>query len=299
MHYYDLAARQHGAISVPQLRQLGLSYDAIDHLVGSGQWNRRTPMVITRVGAPRTDALRCCEAVLDAGLGAALSHSSAAALWQLPGFELTPLHVTRTRKRSDTPSRLSTLHEPRCFPDHHRTVVDGIPVTVPSRIVFDVAAVWPWRAATVLDRSWGRHLLSHRTMTAMLEELGERGRKGIRLVRELMAERGPDYRPNDTNLEDRFQELCRAAGLEVERQKDLGGEEWLGRVDFVAWAVKAVLEVQSALWHDALIDKAKDAARRARMEAAGFAFYEFTDNEIFHRRAASIERLRRIARSGR
>ena len=55
----------------------------------------------------------------------------------------------------------------------------------------------------------------------MLDDLAERGRKGITLMRELLAERGPAYRPNDTNLEDRFQDLCKVVSLVVARQRNL------------------------------------------------------------------------------
>jgi very-short-patch-repair endonuclease len=298
MDLYALAASQHGAVSVPQLRQMGFTYDAIEHLVASGEWERVTTVVIRRTGAPKTKARDCCEAVLDAGLGAALSHTSGAAWWRLPAFNLWPLHVTRTRKRSDTPARLATIHEPRLFPDHHRTVLKGVPVCSPTRIVFDIAALAPHRAEVALDRAWARNLLSHRTMTTMLHELSQRGRTGLTLVRTLMAERGPDYRPNDTGLEDRFQQLCRRAGLEVERQRNLGGEEWLGRVDFICWRLKLVLEVDSALYHEALIDQRRDAARKQALEAVGFRVENFTDTEVWLHGAATVERLR-LLRSGR
>ncbi len=206
---YRLSARQHGAVSIPQLRGLGLTYDQIDHLIESGHWLRLTPMVLVRTGTPDTDAAACMAAVLDAGLGAALSHWSNAAWWGIPGFRLRPIHVTRTRKRSDTPARLAVIHEPRHFPAAHRRILRGVPVTVPSRIPFDLAATDPWGAERALDRCWARGLLSHASCMAMLDELAERGRKGITHMRELLDARGPDYRPNDSGVEDRFQELCR------------------------------------------------------------------------------------------
>jgi very-short-patch-repair endonuclease len=132
----------------------------------------------------------------------------------------------------------------------------------------------------------------------MLDELAERGRRGITLMRELLGERGPDYRPNDTGVEDRMYELCRRVGLEVTRQRDLSGpEEWLGRVDLLVVGTTVVLEVDSALYHEALIDQAADAARRAALTAAGYEVHSFSDHDIFYETHSTMERLRLIRRS--
>jgi len=195
---------------------------------------------------------------------------------------------------------LGRIHEPRWFPEHHRTVFQDVPVTVPSRIPFDVAATLPSQAEKVLDRAWARGLLGHRSSTVMLGELAERGRPGIRLMRELLAARGPDYRPNDTNLEDRFQQLAREAGLfGLVRQHQLLGQEWLGRVDFLLVDRGLVIEVNSALYHDALVDQTADAARRRALEEAGFRVETFTDGQIWFDPSGTVARLRTLGRTTR
>jgi very-short-patch-repair endonuclease len=118
-------------------------------------------------------------------------------------------------------------------------------------------------------------------------------------MRELLAERGPNYRPNDTGVEDRVQALARGVGLKLERQRDLCGMgEWLGRVDFLDEGRKIVIEVDSALYHDALIDERADAVRRGMLEAAGYRVRSFTDHEIFYEREAALRRLRAIRSGG-
>lgn len=289
-----LAAGQHGSVSVPQLIELGATKEVIRHLVASGQWGRVTPMVLRRAGSPRTRAQELTEAVLDAGRGAAVSHLPAAAWWRLnvkPGG----VEVTRPRGTTTIPARLGRVHEPRWFPQHHWTVFDGVAVTVPSRLPFDVAATLPAMAERVLDRAWARGLLGHQSTARMLTELAERGRPGITLMRELLGRRGPDYRPNDTNLEDRFQELARQAGLhDLVRQYRLFGREWLGRVDFLWPARDLVIEVQSALYHDALVDQEADGDRTAALEDAGFTVETFTDTEIWFHPTDTVARLRRL-----
>jgi very-short-patch-repair endonuclease len=185
------------------------------------------------------------------------------------------------------------------LPDHHLTIHKGVPVTVPSRIPFDIAALGDASGAErALDRGWARHILNHSSSRGMLDDLAEKGRRGITLMRDLLDARGPDYRPNDTNLEDRFQAHCRVVGLVLERQRnllDMG--EWLGRVDFVSETLMVVIEVDSALYHDAIVDRVADAARREALEAAGYRVHSFTDHEVFHDRNGTLRRLRAI-RSG-
>lgn len=299
MDLYALAAAQHSVVAVHQLRAFGLSYDAIEHLVESEEWHRRSPMLLVRSGTARTNEQLASEAVLDAGRRAGLSHHSAAAWFDVNGFQLRPLHVSRLRDATSTPSRLSVIHEPRALPDHHLTLHKCVTVTVPSRIPFDIAALGDAKGAErALDRGWARHILNHASSHLMLEDLAERGRKGIALMRDLLAERGPDYRPNDTNVEDRFQYLCHEVGLVLERQRNLMEMgEWLGRVDFVSERLMLVIEVDSALYHDAIVDRRADAIRRAALDAAGYRVHSFTDHEIFHDRQGTLRRLRAI-RSG-
>ena len=292
-----LAERQHGAVAARQLKELGATESAVRHLVRSGQWFRVTPPVLRRAGTPRTRAQELVEAVLDAGPEAAVSHLPGATWY---GLNVKPGGIVVTRPRGTTaPARLARIHEPRNFPPHHRTVLQGVPIVVPSRLPFDIAATLPSMTERVLDRAWARGLLSWLSMSVMLQEMAERGRPGIRLVRELLAARGPDYRPNDTNLEDRFQELAREAGLVLVRQRQLLDREWLGRVDFVNLERALVIEVQSSLYHEALVDRVADAARREALEAAGFLVEEVWDHEVWHNPHGTAQRLRRLARETR
>lgn len=289
-----LAARQHGSVAVAQLLALGVTVEQIRHMVATGQWIRVSVLVLRRAGTPRTRGQVLVEAAFNAGEHAAVSHLPAAAWWRV---NLKPggIDIMRERGISTTLADGVRLHEPRCFPEHHRRVFRGVPVTVPSRIPFDVAATAPSQAEKVLDRLWTKGLLGHQSVTAMLDELAERGRTGISLMRELLADRGPDYRPNDTNLEDRFQQLAREAGwTSLVRQYQLLGREWLGRVDFIDHRRKLVIEVNSALYHDALIDRRADADRRAAIEAAGYRVSTFTDTEVWFDPRGTIARLRAL-----
>jgi very-short-patch-repair endonuclease len=224
-------------------------------------------------------------AVLDAGPGAVLSHHSAAALWELPGFDLRDLHVTRLRTGTRRGVRLAREHRPRALLASHVTEFEGIPVTTPARTVFDLAAlVHPLRVKRALETAWSHHLLNGVRMAVMLDDLGKRGRTGTTVMRELLAERGPDYIPPDSGLEGRFHDiLVRDGQRPMRRQVHLGGDSWLGRVDFVDEDVPLIVEIDSERYHSALIDRQADEEQTAALEAAGFTVFRCSDFQVWYR----------------
>jgi very-short-patch-repair endonuclease len=118
----------------------------------------------------------------------------------------------------------------------------------------------------------------------MLKELKGRGRPGIQVMRELLATRGPDYVPQASGLEGRFREILRRDGQPpMDRQVDVGGEEWLGRIDFIDRDAKLIVQIDSERYHEALIDKAADAAQTAALDEAGFEVQRYTDTQVFFR----------------
>lgn len=123
-------------------------------------------------------------AVLHAGPGAAASRRSAAWVWQLPGF--APMHTDVVRPRDRLRGHAAGGHWPRLLPDHHLTVVRGIPVTTLPRTFFDLAAMpmYAGRLGRILDTVDGRAPSLLASMHAMLPELAKQGRDGISLIRE-------------------------------------------------------------------------------------------------------------------
>ena len=240
-------------------------------------------------------------AVLDAGPGAVLSHQSSAALWGLPGFNLHPHHVLVPRSGLVREARPHTLHVSRRVRADHVVVLSGIPTVTPTRLPFDLAAsMRPERVARVIDTLWSRRLTSGRLLHDMLAELATRGRPGITTMRALLEERGPDYRPPESGLEARVQQLLTEAGVTgFERQVDIGDDtRWLARVDFVHPRHRQILEVDGDRFHKALLDKTADAARTARLVAAGYEVTRVTQFQVWHQPWTVIESARSaIARS--
>ena len=292
---HELAARQLGFVTRLDARSAGWSTSALRHRVARGDWIAHGRYVLQRAGAPWARGSPLMRAVLDAGAGSVVSHTTAAAWWGLPGFDLRPIHVTRPRGITSHPARYADrLHAVLTLASEQVTVLDGVPIVRPERALFELCGTaHPGRAERALDAAWSRGLCSGASLRRVHRQLAESGRAGTVVMRELLEARPPGWVPPASNLEARFMSIARDAGLgEFRRQVDVGDGSWCGRVDFLAVAVPLVVEVQSERYHTALTDQAHDTARRAAIESSGFVVLEVWDRQLWHDRQRVVAAVR-------
>jgi very-short-patch-repair endonuclease len=178
------------------------------------------------------------------------------------------------------------------LPPDQVTAVDGIPCTTVPRTHFDLAATEQFsrRVERALDNALAMRL----TTTAALRSLvaDSKGRPGVRLMRELLAARGHEYVPPASELEARFLELVRAAGLpEPVRQAAVGGVELVGRVDMLWRDQRLIAELDSRRHHSARLDAANDVQRDVRAARAGYRTLRVTWEDVFTFPDATMDRL--------
>jgi very-short-patch-repair endonuclease len=303
---YQLAAQQLGFVTRLDARTTGWSRKAMRHRIARGEWIAHGARVLQRAGAPWTKASPLMRAILDAGPGAVLSHGSAAAWWGLPGFDLRTIDVTRPRALTGASVEFADrIHEVLTLSTDQVTVLEGIPIVRPERLILELCATaHPARAERALDTAWSKGLCSGDSLRRTHKELAASGRSGIVLMRALLDARPPGWIPPASGLEARFMTIAREGFLgEWRRQVDLGSEDrWCGRVDFVRDDLALVVEVQSGRYHSALTDRAYDARRRTNLEAAGFTVVEVWDVELWHAKQDVIADVRagiRRAKAGR
>jgi very-short-patch-repair endonuclease len=293
---YEVAARQHGFVTRLQARTAGLSRDALLHRIRQGEWVPHGRRVLHRSGAPWTRASPLMRAVLDAGPGAVISHATAAAWWGLPGFDLLTVHITRPRGTTSARAAFADhLHEVLDLSTDLVTVLDGVPIVRPERVVFELCATThPLRAERALDTGWAKALYSGDSLRRIHRELACSGRGGTVLLRELLEARPPGWIPPASNLEARFETVTREALLGTwRRQVDLGTDSrWCGRVDFVSTTWPLVVEVQSERYHSALSDQIHDERRRQSLEDGGFVVVEVWDTQVWHARHDVVAAIR-------
>jgi very-short-patch-repair endonuclease len=133
-----IAARQHGVVTVDQLREVGLDKAAVRRRVVSGRLHSLHRGVYA-VGHPSLSWRgRWIAALMAVGDGAVLSHVSATALWEflrpIPG----PIHVTVPRDSGRCKRKGIVVHRSRTLTPRDLTRRHGIAVTTPARTVEDI-----------------------------------------------------------------------------------------------------------------------------------------------------------------
>jgi very-short-patch-repair endonuclease len=290
----DLAATQCGLFADRQAIELGIGRAALRSWARCGEIERVLPHVWGVAGAPDTDDRRAMAAVLSHGPGAVLAIRSAAWVWEVPGHELGVVDVLHRRgEHLPGPAR---AHTSKVLEPVQVTQRRGLPVTTPCRTIFDLAGrQHPGRTARDLNHLRGRGLLRTDDLHAELDRLARRGRRGIAVMRELIARIDAGEEPTESTLELRCRELLHLAGYRgLEQQVELGDDGgFVARVDFLHRALRIVVEVDSDRFHGGILDRMLDDEKTRRLEAAGWIVVRVPEREIFWEQEEVVHRLRR------
>ena len=296
----ELAEAQFGLLTSRQLRELGFGTHAFDDRVGGRHWERITDEVLRRAGAPSGRGTAVLAPVLDAGPGAVLSHSSAAAWWGVKACDPDPVHVTRTSRSVRRPHG-ARLHTVRDLPTAWVTTLDFVPIVRPELLALQLFAQFSFdKAERRVDTMWSLRLLSGPSMIGFLDQFGARGRNGCTPFRRYLEVRGPGYVPPSSGLESRARSILKSAGLAFRVEVHTGGASWVGRVDLRHDDLPVILEVQSERYHAALCNRRDDAVRVEALEDAGFVVAEVWDSQVWDRPwevVRSAQTAIRVARS--
>jgi hypothetical protein len=280
-----------------QVRELGAGRHAIEHRLATGRWAAVHPGVYRLPGTERSWEQRLHGLVLASGPVAAASHRSAAALLRIPEFDrrgLIEVVTPRPRRHRDANGQ---VHRWRVLPDHHLTVIEGIPTTRVARTLCDLAGVLhPARTERALDNCLSMGIVTPGTLQVTFSELASRGRNGVAVMRRLLEERTEGYVAPASELEARFRDIMRAAGLPPPvRQLDVGdAERWIGRVDVAYPACRLLIELDSRRHHTALLDREADAARDSALVGAGWRVVRFTWADLVERPDEVVDQVRRL-----
>jgi very-short-patch-repair endonuclease len=271
----ELARRQHGVVARAQLAEIGLGRGAIDQRVARGQLHRIQVGVYAVGHSVLTDEGRWMAAVLAGGLGAVLSHRSAAAHWGIRPSDSRIVEVTSARQRRSRPGL--------CFyrsylPLDEVTTHDGIPITTVPRTLFDLAAVVSIhqlrRAVNEAEirRLWHALSLSH-----LLERHPRR--PGVAAVRTVLATPGTGITRND--FEARFLDLVRGTRLprpESNVPIEVNGI-WI-EVDFMWREQRLIVELDGNATHATRSAFESDRARDRALIAAGWRVIRITWRQL-------------------
>ena len=207
-----IAELQRACISREQLLAAGASPSAIVRRLRNGRLERvhrgvyRLPQTADLPLAVEAAALLAC------GADAALSHHSAATLWQLRPGAARPIHVTIPADRGGPGLSGVKLHRSRTISQADVRVHDGLPVSSPARTLLDVAAALTDRDVERLvdEGLFVRWVVTLADVNEILSRAGNHPGRA-RLAR--VAATHSRSTKTDSPPEERLLALIRAAGL--------------------------------------------------------------------------------------
>jgi very-short-patch-repair endonuclease len=285
-----MARTQHGVVSREQLLALGLTRHGIQDPIARGRLHP-TGRGIYAVGRPElTQKGRWMAAVLASGGHgvAALSHSSAAALFAIGPEQRSAIEVVRL---SSTPIRVPGVKVFRRagLRDGALVLHDGIPVTSPVQTLIDLAArhepVTVERLVNEADRL--RVVRTDALRRALDDHPGERGVARLRAILDRRT-----FRYTRSELERAFLPLVAAAGLPLPRTSVyLNGHE----VDFHFPSLDLVVETDGLTYHRTPAQQGKDSERDQDHSAAGTRPLRFANAQIRDEADRAVRTLRAAA----
>lgn len=282
-----IAARQHGVVTRRQLIGEGISSGAVERRVSAGRL-RPVHRGVYRVGPLPAPRSREMAAVLACGPAATVGHRSAAGLWQILSAPTAPPTtgpvdiILRVGCRRRPGIR---IHRIRTVRTDELTKLDGIPVTTPTRTLYDLAASAGRRE---LERAFAealaRRLTSPGRLRALLDRHGRR--PGAKSFRELLEAGQPVLTRSEA--EERFLGLCRKGQIPTpEGNIDVMGHN----VDFFWRAEGLVAEVDGLAFHSSPASFEADRRRDGRLVAAGLRVVRVTWRQLVNEPEAVLVRL--------
>jgi very-short-patch-repair endonuclease/predicted transcriptional regulator of viral defense system len=280
----QVAARQHGVVSMAQLHAAGLNREAIAVRARTGRLHR----IHRGVYAVGHDALtldgRFMAAVLAGGDEAVLSRWATAALAGLLRWDgrlvdvTTPYSAPRGRPGIH-------FHRARSLDARDTTRIRGIPTTTPARAILELAPqLTDGRLKRLVRQAQAERVATHRQFAETV-----RRANGHRATSRLAAliEHGPA--PTRSTDEDVVLDLILNAGFERPQiNQRLEGTPYYPDLRWPT--VQLILEVDSA-WHDGRLAHELDATRQATLEAAGERVLRTTNEQATTHPRQLAERL--------
>lgn len=270
---WALARRQHGVVARGQLLELGFHPLAITHRLATGRLHpvRRG---IYAVGRPElTRQGRWMAAVLACGPQAALSHESAASLWEILPRESSVIEVSVPEGRFPRPPGI-VVHRRRQFGPSDLTRRHAIPVTTPARTLLDLATRRRGdQLEAAINQADKLGLIDPEALRVALLPLARR--PGAGTLRRTLDRR--TFSLTDSKLERRFLPLVREAGLpRPETGRHVNGF----KVDFYWPDLGLVVETDGLRYHRTPGQQARDRLRDQAHAAAGMTALRFTHAQV-------------------
>lgn len=276
----ELAVYQHGIITTDDLRGLGLSPSTISFWRRTGRLVRLAPRayLVPDLLDNWSHLAAACLSIP----GAIASHQAAACLWNLDGIEVDRAEVTVARHAR---SPFALVHRSDDVATFEVVERELIACTDATRTLVDLGAVVDDTSVErALESALRRGLTSVSRLSWRLGQLARPGRAGPPVLRRVLDRRPTGAPPTESELETRFLQVLRAAGVgEPVRQRRvrLPSGLWV-RLDFAYPDERVFIETDGRS-HAGWQVQVRDKQRQNQVVLLGWKPLRFTWADMVHR----------------
>lgn len=274
----DTASGQHGVFTRQDARRAGLADASLAEGLSLGRYTRVLPGVFAIAGSPASIQQRMVAIVRSLSSLAAVSHRTAAQMWDLirPSGGLIDVVTTRWDR---VPRPEVAMHESKDLLSDDIVLLDGIPVTNPVRTVVDLGAVSPWAVEWALEAGIRKGHFTLVEVERMVARVGRKGRRGVGVIRPLIeVRRNWDAAP-ESALEDLFRRVVDELGLPQPRPqyvvRDEGGR-FVCRADFAYVPQRLLIELDSEAYHMDRLTFRRDRSKQNAATVLGWDVLRYT-----------------------
>ncbi len=293
----SLFRRQQGVASRKQLLAVGVSRSTIARAVRDRRLLDTFPGVYRHAATPESDEQRLFAATL-AVEGAVVSHRAAAWLHDLAGFKRLDAVEVSTVSRQRAVG--VTVHRSSDLGPLDTTTVRDVPVTQPGRTLLDLCELEPaWKVARALDDALRRRLVRYETLVRLASERGQ-GHRGARMMRDLLAERGPEDARAVSELETRFLRLLRRAKLPMPPLINIAHHDeqgdYLAKPDFAWRRPRLAVFLDGRQFHGDAKAFENDRGQSNALADRGWHVRRYTWRQVNDEEASIARALRQLLR---
>ena len=278
-----LVEGQDGVVSRRQLIGHAVTGTMIARWLDRGRLFRIHPHVYALGHGALSLRGRIWAALLYAGRGAVLSHTTAAWLWNLIDSEPKRIHLTVPGRRPSLPG--VRAHHSRQV---ERAVRRGFPVSPVARTLIDFASQ---TSARQLRRALAEAEFHGFLVPSDIRATLKPGRPGSAALRAALQSHMPQLAATLSELEHRFLEVCEAARVPL---PEVNGRVGRMRIDALWRSRRLAVELDGSAAHGGWAASRRDRQRELALRAEGFQVVRYTWDQVTRQSEAVATDLRRL-----
>jgi hypothetical protein len=269
--FWERVAKRHGLLTTGE-GTAAFKKSGFYRRVKAGQFVVLHRGVWRVAGSPETDRQQLLGLAL--ALDSVATARSTLALHDVPGFTLT--YPVLLRVGSSHPSRNLgelaehvTLRRTNFLPDHHVTVVDGIPSTTLARALCDASATLGVVALSkTVDNCKRLELISYEQLAECREDVRARGRRRTTYLDQILQDRIAGWVVGESPPEDVVRKWLQEEGYEPVAQHWIVANGRRRRLDVALPADRIAIEYQGIAAHSTATAVVDDSEKITDLQLA-------------------------------